>query len=164
MYKRGFTLIELLAVVLIVGILTTIALPQYRRSLERSRAAEAYQLLPAIYDSRERAVVELTNAGEQVLPTTITFPMLDVAMKGRASADGLTWVTDSFTYAFSNNPRGISATLRNGRFANTVFYYNGSTITCCDRQSEDETCEFFNVNRDSLCPITAPGGGGVGRD
>lgn len=39
--KKGFTLIELIIVMVVVGVLVTVALPKYNASLERGRALEA---------------------------------------------------------------------------------------------------------------------------
>ncbi len=94
--KTGFTLIELLVVVLIIGILTAIAIPQYEIAVEKSRAAEAFTTGKTILDSMNRAFTErpgeLPNGPEG----------LDVKLSGGTWNDRGVYTTEFFTYDISS--------------------------------------------------------------
>ena len=49
----GFTLIELLVVVLIIGILAAVAVPQYQKTVWKSRAAQLYTDAKALYEAQQ---------------------------------------------------------------------------------------------------------------
>jgi len=52
--KKGYTLLELIIVVVVIGILASLAMPQYMKVTERAKAAEAKAILGAIRSSQYR--------------------------------------------------------------------------------------------------------------
>ncbi|MBP5403664.1 MAG: prepilin-type N-terminal cleavage/methylation domain-containing protein [Elusimicrobiaceae bacterium] len=96
-YTRGFTLIELLIVVLIVGVLATVAVPQYQKAVWKSRFAQAKTMTEALADALE--VYYLGNGAY-----TVDLNALDVQFNAtphtecnteekRKNADQCTWST-----------------------------------------------------------------------
>lgn len=78
--RKGFTLIELLVVVLIIGILASIAIPQYFKVVEKSRTAEAMSLISSIKSAQERYLARGGNY-------TSNFTQLDIMYPGMTAAN-----------------------------------------------------------------------------
>lgn len=94
--KKGFTLIELLVVVLIIGILASIALPQYQKAVEKSRASGAYTLLSAIGKAQE--VYYLANGSY-----TLDFEELDIQFPYDSQGDAFFFNGGNYTWRKCTN-------------------------------------------------------------
>lgn len=120
-HERGFTLIEVMVVIVIVGILASIALPAYQNYILRSRAQTAGSDLVAL-------ALAIDNSYQR----NLTYPVSggSVAAGGYVTAAGLSWSpsqtgffnytvdvgsgTYTLTAAGSGASTGCTLTLNNG--------------------------------------------------
>lgn len=93
--RQGFTLIELLVVVLIIGILSAVALPQYTKAVEKARLSEALINAKVLLDNAN--ILLLENGG---FPTNQTSLITDgnVALSGGEKYNDNWYYTKHFHY------------------------------------------------------------------
>ena len=120
--KKGFTLLELLIVVLIIGILSAVALPGYRKSVEKSRVADALTTMQTVAKSEHDWYLRKNNY-------TKDFSDLDIDLtdKNGNKADNATFKTDLYTYELLDT--GIIADRNNGEYS-LYKDYDSQQILC----------------------------------
>ena len=157
MKASGFTLVELLVVVIIMSVLTAMAVPQYRKTMDRSKAAEAMQMLPSLFESRERWAIEhqcTWNAGVLTgCNATFAPKKLDIESKGTISGNKITTATFEYNLidkgTYTGNQACVSATPRWGSsrgLTSATIYYRGDKFSCNDGENENNPCAILNVD------------------
>ncbi len=151
-HKSGFTLIELLAVVMIIAILTSIALPQYRRSTQRAEAMEALINLKTLFDSARRY-----RSANSEAPTKLTG--LDVSFFDADTPNLSYFNIGSYHYTFSDDGVSACRLSGSGTYSDTYclkIYYTyqvGTTkykdLMTCTSNSPKYTwlCQAFETDR-----------------
>lgn len=151
----GFTLIELLVVVLIIGILASVALPQYQKAVEKSRTAEAIQNLKTLRD--QQALCRLAQEDEthcwQGENNNNLFTNINIEIKGTETpmCDYGTTVgpaTKNFEYwADAEYILAIRRPCDKYHFETTSYqgdgYISGNTVVCYNDTNEKNWCKMF---------------------
>jgi prepilin-type N-terminal cleavage/methylation domain-containing protein len=72
--RKGFTLVELAVVIVIIGVLAAFGVPRFMTSVERSKAAEAFNYLSAVRSAQERYQAREGTYASDVTSLDISFP------------------------------------------------------------------------------------------
>ncbi|MBR3603298.1 MAG: prepilin-type N-terminal cleavage/methylation domain-containing protein [Elusimicrobiaceae bacterium] len=147
--KRGFTLIEVLVVVLIVGILAGVALPQYHRVVERAKTPQAETMLKSMADAMDLCWLEFspTICTTDFFYDSSTFspptPFLSedneqcvAGVRCFATKDWVYWVEE---YAYA-------ARVKNGEWIYSLEMQEDKKMYCENRSEEIDYCQMIGMN------------------
>ncbi|WP_424245460.1 prepilin-type N-terminal cleavage/methylation domain-containing protein [Elusimicrobium posterum] len=146
--SAGFTLIELLVVVLIIGILAAIALLQYTKAVEKSRAAEAVLNIKTIYEAQQRYFLQNGSYTQDLAELDVPPPGTEQWSAGESktryySKYFLYAASMSFAHASRMDTPGVSAQ----KYMLGVTFDTGKIY-----------CAWQDASFESLCKGMASGG------
>ena len=132
--KKGFTLIEILVVILIIGVLATIAVPKYQKTVWKSRSVELLQNAKALNNAKQ--VYALANGTDptDISALDLSWPGFTNTCSSDFSAYGINSSTskmclsnDDFIFFIRPGTKNIVALFSHGPYSKCGFFINGTS-------------------------------------
>ena len=130
--QKGFTLVELAVVVVIIGVLAAFAVPRFLASVERSKAAEAFNFLAAVQASQERFHARQSTYADDMDDLDIKLTAPKYFSVGSFGAGGTGDLEDSWTLSLTR--AGASAGYGEYTVTFTEEGYDADNSTIADHE------------------------------
>ncbi len=95
--RKGFTLVELAVVIVIIGVLAAFGVPRFLKSVERSKAAEAFAYLSAVRAAQERYQAREGTYADDILKLDINMSVPRYFTPGVIAAGTSATIQNSWT-------------------------------------------------------------------
>ena len=151
MNKKGFTLMELMAVVIIIGVLYSVSMPQYRKVVEKGYFTKAQVMAKSLRDSCDRLVAEWGVDNYGSLPANVKkLSRLDIGSStllpsGFTLNVGSNFIQGAgFEYRLSDNCI-VTIKKTDGNYAGVTMKYNGDAFYDCN-DSGNGACDIYALD------------------
>ncbi|WP_428064831.1 type IV pilin protein [Candidatus Avelusimicrobium facis] len=157
---RGFTLLELLVVVLIIGVLTAVALPQYTKAVEKTRIMSGFPAGQAIVQAMDEYYLANGKFSGNWAAMVIQLPAGATDENGQALTSLPTSMNKLLYYGVGTAAKRSYRLQSNGRLqykyyanpdANIYFYSNYATGDSYKPLRGKITCTYGNKQEEQQC-------------